>query len=165
MCDENHCLMNEFSNERIQNYIDAVCHVLQIESDRITWWWDDETEMGNTWGACYGDDEEQTIEINCTTPRDELWEVISHELIHCMQHQNGSMREEYENVVIPGVWWRHEDGSQEFFECMAVYAYVNHPVTDEQIHQRYLNYPWEKQAYAMQGITTTKAFIYLEDNK
>ena len=157
MCDSNDCLMLEVTNEQIQDFIDTACQLMEIDGSAIDWWWDDETEMGNTWGACYGDWEEQTIEINCSTPRKELWEVIAHELIHCKQHQQGALNEAYEGVVVPGVWWKDlETGETTFYECMDIYAYINHPVTDQQIHDRYMSYPWEQEAYAGQSLLAFK---------
>ena len=163
MCDETYCLMTEVTNEQVQEFIDTACMLMQIESDRIDWMWDDVEEMGNTYGACYGDDEEQYIEINCSTPLRQLWEVIAHELIHCRQHQQGALREAYTDVVIPGIYWTDlETGEESFHECMDVYAYVNHPVTDQQIHDRYMNYPWEQEAYREQSLLAFRTIQFMK---
>ena len=163
MCDAKHCLMNHYDNDDIQRFIDACCAELQIESGRIDWWWDDDTEMGSTWGCCYGDDEEQTIEINCGAPRDEIWEVIAHEVIHCKQHQCGQLVETTTDNLVPGVYWRAEDGSQTFYTSLAVQAYIE-KLDDIQVHEAYLNRPWEKEAYAGQSRLADKALLRMLDD-
>ena len=82
-------------------------------------------------GWCYGDTDEQHIEINQNIRGEDWIEVLGHELVHAYQYQMG----ELEDAGSMQLYWH---GNK-----FVVYPW--------QTHEEYMRQPWERQAYRQQA--------------